>query len=245
MRNQKSKSPQSRIQNRLSKVLAAAGVASRRHCEELIFAGRVQVNGEVIKIPQHIVHIEKDKIKVDGKPISSIEQKVYYILNKPSGYICTNVKKNQSKIVLDLFEGVKERIFTVGRLDKDTEGLIIVTNDGHFANQMIHPSANITKEYLAKTDQEISHEHLLAISSGTLVEGVFVKPTSVKKIRRGTITIGVAEGKKHEVRLLLQNAGLEVKHLTRIRIGGLKLGLLPLGSWRKMTEIEKQLVFES
>lgn len=229
--------------NRLSKYLAAAGVASRRACEELIFAGRVKVNGAVVKLPQSMVD-KNDELSVDDKRITEAEKKVYFILNKPEGYICTARRTNTSKIALDLLEDVKERVFTVGRLDKDTKGLLIVTNDGHFANRVIHPSANIVKEYLAKTDAEITDEHLKAISSGTLVEGVFVKPTHVTKVRKGTVKIAVNEGKKREVRLLLQNAGLEVRELTRIRIGGLHLGLLPEGSARSLTEREREIIFE-
>lgn len=229
--------------NRLSKLLVAAGVASRRACEELIFAGRVKVNGSIVLVPQTMVDW-KDQMTVDGKSISKPEKKVYYMLNKPEGYICTARRTNQTKIALDLLEGIEERVFTVGRLDKDTKGLLIVTNDGHFANRVIHPSANIVKEYLAKTDAEITAEHLKAISSGTLVEGVFIKPAHVLKVRKGTIKIAVQEGKKREVRLLLQNAGLEVRELTRIRIGGLHLGLLPEGSARAMTEREREIIFE-
>lgn len=229
--------------NRLSKYLVAAGVASRRACEELIFAGRVKVNGSVVLAPQTMVDWN-DQMSVDDKRVTQPEKKVYFILNKPEGYICTARRTNQTKIALDLLEGVQERVFTVGRLDKDTKGLLIVTNDGHFANRVIHPSANIAKEYLAKTNAEITDEHLKAISSGTLVEGVFVKPSHVTKVRKGTLKIAVNEGKKREVRLLLQNAGLEVRELTRIRIGGLHLGLLPEGSSRPMTEREREIIFE-
>jgi 23S rRNA pseudouridine2605 synthase len=229
--------------NRLSKFLAAAGVASRRHCEELIFDGRVTVNGVVILQPQTMVN-EKDHICVDGKKIQSAEAKVYYILNKPPGYVCTAKKTGHSRIVLDLFQDVPYRLFTVGRLDKDTQGLLLVTNDGHFANEVIHPSADIHKEYLAKTDSEISADHLAAISNGTLVEGIFVKPIRVTKVRRGTLKVTISEGKKREVRMLLDAAGLKVKELTRIRIGGLHLGPLPVGSWREMTDKEKSLIFE-
>lgn len=229
---------------RLSKVMAAAGVASRRACEELIFDGRVTVDGKVVLLPQTLVDIKNADITVDGEKIGEKESKVYYMLNKPSGYICSNKRgsSERTKIILDLFEGVDERLFTVGRLDKATQGLLIVTNDGHFANKCIHPSANIHKEYMAKTNHDITHEHLVAISSGTLVEGVFVKPVSVQKVRRGTVKITVAEGKKHEVRALLEAAGLEINELTRIRIGGLHLGSLPLGKWRPMTENEKKAV---
>lgn len=228
---------------RLSKYLAAAGIASRRACETIIFAGRVAVNGTVALEPQTLVN-DEDTITVDGKSLNDSEPKVYYILNKPAGYICTSKKMGTTKIVLDLFEDVPYRLFTIGRLDKDTQGLLLVTNDGHFANKVIHPSADIQKEYLAKTNSEITAEHLMAISSGTLVEGVFVKPIRVTKVRRGTVKVAVGEGKKREVRLLLEAAGLKVQELTRIRIGGLQLGQLPTGQWREMTEIDKTLIFE-
>lgn len=229
---------------RLSKYLAASGVASRRACEELIFSGKVVVNGTAVLLPQTLVD-ENDKITVNDKLVETAEPKAYYILNKPAGYLCTAKKPNQnSKIVLDLFTEVPYRLFTVGRLDKDTQGLLLVTNDGHFANQVIHPSANINKEYLAKTDAEITAEHLKAISSGTLVEGVFVKPVKVTKVRRGTLKLTISEGKKREVRCLLEAAGLKTKELTRIRIGALQLGPLPPGSWRSLTEKEKALIFQ-
>ncbi len=229
---------------RLSKYLAAAGIASRRAAEEIIFAGKVKVNGKVVIIPQTLVG-DKDKIVVEGESVGKAEKKVYYLLNKPAGYICTNSRSTNSKIVLDLFEGVEERLFTVGRLDKDTEGLLLVTNDGHFANSVIHPSNNIHKEYLAKTDHEVTHEHLMAISHGTLVEGTFVKPIRVTKVRKGTVKVVVSEGKKREVRLLLEAAGLAVEHLTRIRIGGLILGRVAVGNWRELTEKERKLIFNN
>ena len=231
------------IKKRLSKTLAAAGVASRRACEELIFAGHVKVNGAIALLPQTMVD-ENDQITVDGQPIKKENAKVYYMLNKPPGYICSAVGNQKSRLVLDLFEDVEERLFTVGRLDKETQGLLLVTNDGHFANSVIHPSSNIQKEYVAKTTQEITPEHLFAISNGTLVEGVFVKPLRVQKVRKGTLKVTIAEGKKREVRVLLEAAGLEVKELTRVRIGGLVLGTLPVGNWRPMTEREKTLIFE-
>lgn len=228
---------------RLSKALAGAGVASRRACEELIFQGLVKVNDQIIKVPQTLVDLAVDRILVREQPIKQIESKVYYLLNKPVGYICSTRRSGQSKLVLDLFQEEGHRLFTVGRLDKDTEGLLLVTNDGHFANRVIHPSANIHKEYLVKTDQEVSHDHLVAIANGTLVEGAFVRPIRVEKVRRGTLKIVIGEGKKREVRLLLDAAGLKVKSLTRIRLGGLHLGALPVGAWRPLTDKEKQIIF--
>lgn len=222
---------------RLSKVLAACGVAARRKCEELIFAGKVFVNGEKVVIPQTLVNLEKDQITVDGKSVSLQEKKVYYMLNKPYGLLCTSKEAAGEESVLSLFDE-NLRLFTAGRLDKDTTGLLIVTNDGHFANSLIHPSKNISKEYLAKTDKEITDEHLKALCSGGLVEGVWVKPISVSKVRRGTLKMAVSEGKKREVRTLLEYVGLKVLELKRIRIGPLVLGALPEGAYRPLTQAE-------
>lgn len=228
---------------RLSKALAAAGIASRRASEELIFAGRVQVNGETIKLPQHHIDWEVDQIAVDGEIVRKEQKKVYYMLNKPTGFICTNIRPGKKKIVLDLFPEALERLFTVGRLDKETAGLLLVTNDGHFANQVIHPSSNIIKEYIVKTLQEITPEHLETLSQGARVDEKWVRPVSVRKMRKGTFRICVKEGKKHEVRIIAERAGLKVLELTRIRIGSLLLGSLPIGEYRPLTEKDKALLF--
>jgi 23S rRNA pseudouridine2605 synthase len=230
--------------NRLSKVLASAGVASRRACEELIFEGRVKVNGQIVKVPQTQVTLGKDKILVDDKSITKTPKKHYYILNKPVGYICSNTRTAKEKIVFDLFDQDLPRLFTVGRLDKDTSGLLIVTNDGHFANKVIHPSSNIEKEYLVKIDEEITDLHLKELMQGAVVEGVHVKPVRVTKVRKGTLKIVIKEGKKREIRHLLASCNLEVEQLTRIRIGSLTLNTLPIGSWREMTENEMKQVLK-
>jgi 23S rRNA pseudouridine2605 synthase len=229
------------MKKRLSKTLAAAGVASRRACEELIFKGRVVVNGEIVRTPQILVRRE-DCILVNGKKVKAEEKKVYYLLNKPAGYICTTVeKKFGAKRVLDLFSHIPYRLFTAGRLDQETTGLIIVTNDGAFANRMMHPSYNITKEYLAKTEQEITFEHLKAISDGVWIQNRHIRPITVKKVRKGTLKVVVAEGKKHEVRTLLSLAELTVKELIRLRIGPLSLGSLAPGEYRELKEEEIKL----
>ena len=230
---------------RLSKALAAAGVASRRACEELIFAGRVQVNGVTIKLPQHHVDWKVDRIVVDGEAVRKEQKKVYYMLNKPTGYICTSTRPGKKKIVLDLFPKADERLFTVGRLDKETSGLLIVTNDGHFANRVIHPSSNIIKEYVVKTMQEITPDHLETLSQGARVDEKWVRPVSVRKMRKGTFKICVKEGKKHEVRIIAERAGLKVTELTRVRIGALLLNNLAVGEYRTLTEKDKDLLFSS
>lgn len=229
--------------NRLSKVLASAGVASRRKAEEMIFAGLVTVNGEKVFKPETQVSLKKDVVCVKNKQIESSERKVYYILNKPSGYICSSSRVGNKKIVTDIFKGLPERVFTIGRLDRETTGLLLVTNDGHFANQVIHPRANIQKEYLIKTSEEINHEHLERMARGTRVEGVCVKPVRVTKVRKGTAKIVVKEGKKREVRTIVEAAGLKLLSLQRTRIGGLRLGQIPLGVFRELTDNEKKTLF--
>ena len=228
---------------RLSKALAAAGVASRRACEELIFAGRVQVNGAVVKIPQTPVSWGKDKILVDAEPVQGEQKKFSYMFNKPKGIICSSVRPGNKPIILDFFPNRDERLFTVGRLDKESTGLLLVTNDGHFAHRVIHPSSKVIKEYIVKTAQEITAEALKTLSEGARVDDKWVRPASVAKVRRGTFRICLKEGKKHEVRILAERAGLEVIELTRVRIGSLVLGPLPVGEFRVLTERDKELIF--
>jgi len=230
-------------EKRLSKTLAAAGWGSRRSSEASILAGQVTVNGVVVKAPQTFVNLAEDRICVNGKRIHKEEKKVYYILNKPKGYLCSNRRPNKRRLVLDLFTPLPFRLFSVGRLDCDTSGLLLVTNDGHFAQKVIHPSSHLSKEYLVKSRSEITYEILEKIARGALIEGVWIRPYSLRKVRKGTLRIVVKEGKKREVRLLMQNGGLTILSLTRIRIGGLHLGNLPLGAWREMSQGEKASLF--
>ncbi|PHT65012.1 hypothetical protein T459_29437 [Capsicum annuum] len=226
---------------RLSKVLAAAGVASRRSSEELIFQGRVTVNGSVCKTPQTKVDPARDVIYVNGNRLpKKLPSKIYLALNKPKGYICSSGEK-ETKSVMSLFDDFikswdkrhpgepKPRLFTVGRLDVATTGLIIVTNDGEFAHQISHPSSNLSKEYIATIDGEVHKQHLIAISEGTVIEDVHCTPDSVEllprqpDLPRPRLRIVVHEGRNHEVRELVKNAGLQLRALKRIRIGGFRL----------------------
>jgi 23S rRNA pseudouridine2605 synthase len=223
---------------RLSKILAERGIASRRGAEKIVEMGRIKVNGKVVLLPQFMVDGKKDIILLDNQPLPLVEKKVYFILNKPKGYLCTSGKEISKKKVIDLFQELKMRVFTVGRLDKDTTGLLIITNDGFFANKVIHPSSDLEKEYLVKVEEDISQEDLISISKGVEIDKKWVYPTFVKKIRRGTLKIGVKEGKKHEVKLLVQKSRQKVKELKRIRIGPFVLGNLVEGAYRKMSKKE-------
>ncbi|KAK9705129.1 hypothetical protein RND81_07G034900 [Saponaria officinalis] len=226
---------------RLAKVLAAAGVASRRSSEELIFQRKVTVNGTVCDKPQTRVDPGKDVIYVNGNRLPKrLPPKVYLALNKPKGYICSSGQK-ESKSVLCLFDDflkswdkrfpgeLKPRLFTVGRLDVATTGLIIVTNDGDFAQRVSHPSSNLTKEYLATVVGQVHKRHLMALSQGTAIDGVHCTPESVELLPRqpdnlrDRLRIVVNEGRNHEVRELVKNAGLEIHSLKRTRIGGFRL----------------------
>ncbi|KAJ4977584.1 hypothetical protein NE237_008364 [Protea cynaroides] len=226
---------------RLSKVLAAAGVASRRSSEELIFEGRVTVNGSVCKTPQTRVDPARDVIYVNGRRLAKkLPPKVYFALNKPKGYICSCGEK-ESKSVISLFDDYlknwdrrnpglpKPRLFTVGRLDVATTGLIIVTNDGDFAQRLSHPSSNLSKEYIATIDGSVNKRHFIAISEGTVIEGIQCTPDSVEllpqqpNVLRPRLRIVVHEGRNHEVREIIKNAGLELHSLKRVRIGGFRL----------------------
>ncbi|ESQ52592.1 hypothetical protein EUTSA_v10016747mg [Eutrema salsugineum] len=226
---------------RLSKVLAAAGVASRRTSEELIFDGKVTVNGSLCTAPQIRVDPTRDIIYVNGNRIpKKLPPKVYFALNKPKGYICSSGEK-EVKSVISLFDDFlaswdkrnpgtpKPRLFTVGRLDVATTGLIVVTNDGDFAQKLSHPSSSLPKEYITTVVGDVHKRHLMTISEGTIVEGVHCVPDSVElmpkqhDIPRARLRIVVHEGRNHEVREIVKNAGLEVHSLKRVRIGGFRL----------------------
>ncbi|CAM0870818.1 unnamed protein product [Alopecurus aequalis] len=224
---------------RLAKVLAAAGVASRRTSEELIFQGKVTVNGSVCTAPQTKVDIAKDSIYVNGNRIAKkLPPKLYFAVNKPKGYICSSGdEKSVVSLLDDYLKGwnklqpgtPKPRLFTVGRLDVATTGLIVVTNDGEFAQKVSHPSSNITKEYVVTIDGAVHKKNLVAISEGTKIDGVKVVPDSVEPLdaqpdtKRTRLKIVVHEGRNHEVRELVQNAGLKVYALKRVRIGRFRL----------------------
>ncbi|WP_108897150.1 pseudouridine synthase [Chlamydia serpentis] len=229
---------------RLNKFLASAGVASRRKCDEIIFSGSVTVNGRVAEGPFVLVD-SQDKVKVGGTYVH-ITKKVYFMVHKPIGYLCSSEKKFPgTKLVIDLFAHLPYRVFTVGRLDKETSGLILVTNDGEFANKIIHPSSGITKEYLLKVGRDVSAKDLEKLMGGTLIDGRHVAPASVTKIRRGTLKIVVREGKKHEIRLFAEAASLPILELKRIRIGSLVLGGLRYGEYRELTDSELATYIQS
>lgn len=231
-------------EKRLSKALADGGIAARRKAEQMIFEGRVRVNGEITLVPQTKVIPGKDKILVDEKIRVREPLKKYFLLHKPKGYTCSSVPKENEKIVLDLFRKEKTRLFTVGRLDKDTTGLLIVTNDGEFANQIIHPSSNIIKTYQLRCANEITPEHINKLKQGAYIDSKKIRPSFIKTTKKHELFIGIKEGKKHEIKILALRAKLKLRDLKRVSIGSLQLGDLPKGSFRILTKSDQKKIFD-
>ena len=232
---------------RLQKVLAQAGIASRRRCEDLIRAGRVTVNGEVVTEMGIIVDASLDSIAVDGIPIPAAEEKVYLMLHKPAGYLTTVQDERGRPTVMDLIRGLPQRLFPVGRLDKDSEGLLLLTNDGPLALRLTHPSHRVAKEYLALVQGHPGEAVLLCLRRGVAIDGRVVVPDLVERLLPAPLPevpnatwlrLVVHEGSKRLVRRLCLAVGFPVLRLIRVREGPLSLGNLPMGKWRRLSAEE-------
>ncbi len=223
---------------RLNKYLSEQGIASRREADKLIAAGLVKVNGKVVTEMGVKIDPDSDEIEVDQEQVREQRQLFYIALNKPKGYVCSMKRtKIDPNIVTDLIE-VKERIYPVGRLDKETTGLLLLTNDGTLVNQIIHPSSESEKEYEVTFFKQIPGGSLDKLRSGVKLAGEATLPTKVKKVGPAKIRIILKEGKNRQVRRICQKVGFPVKTLKRIRIKDLKLGDLPIGQWRYLSEQE-------
>lgn len=232
---------------RLHKALAVAGVASRRHSEELIQAGRVAVNGATITTMGQLVDPDRDEITVDGKPVHASTQFLYLILHKPAGYLTSMSDDHGRQTVQDLLPPLSERVFPVGRLDLASEGLLLLTNDGDLANRLTHPRYGIEREYRVQVPAPPTEPELQALLNGSEVEGREVAPKSVavEPERRGPgdehwLRVVLTEGRKREVRVLCQAAGLPVLRLVRVRYGPISLGRLRPGQVRPALPREVQ-----
>jgi 23S rRNA pseudouridine2605 synthase len=226
---------------RLQKFLAESGVASRRKSEELIKQGVVTVNGLVVTEMGFKVS-ENDIVEIDGKRMSAEENKVYIMLNKPAGYVTTVRDQFSRPGVLDLIKGVKERIYPVGRLDYDTSGLILLTNDGEFTYRMTHPRHETDKIYIAKIEGVPTDEELKIFRSGVKIDDFTTSPAKIKILNkskeRSTVEITIHEGRNRQVRKMCQAIGHPVISLKRIAVGSLSLGDLEEGNWRYLNDSE-------
>lgn len=232
---------------RLQKVLAAAGISSRRECEELIRDGRVEVDRQVITAMGARVDPARQEIRVDGIVLPS-PKLVYYVLNKPTGVVSTNRDPDGRPRVIDLLPS-DQRLFPVGRLDRNSEGLILVTNDGELANQLTHPKYGVEKTYAARVAGDMSQETLQSLRRGIRLAEGLARVTSVRVKRRHKqstdLEIVLREGRNREIRRILARVGHKVLKLTRIAMGSLKLGDLPSGAYRILTPHELRSLRQS
>lgn len=233
---------------RLQKFLSEAGVASRRKAEEMIKNGAVKVNGITAQIGD-TVDPKKDTVLVKGKKVIKQKTMRYILLNKPRGYVTTTDDDLGRKCVLELVKDVKERIYPVGRLDRVSEGALILTNDGAFANAMMHPSKHVPKTYRVTVRPEPTSEQVDILSTGVEIDGRLTAPADVyvisKEEGKAVLEIVLYEGRNRQIRRMCEALNLEVARLRRVAVGPIKLGMLPTGQWRDLTEDEVNTLFKA
>ena len=227
---------------RLNKFLAEAGIASRRGSDEIIRAGRVTVNGHKPEEMGVQVDPESDEVKIDGRMVTLRPHSVYCMLNKPVGYLTTVTDPHGRKTVMELLKDIPERIYPVGRLDFDTDGLLLITNDGSLSNALTHPRYQIEKEYRVDVNGNPTPDQLRILESGILLDGRLTGPAKINKDsvsrRKTSLLVTVTEGRKRQIRLMFRHIGFEVNGLTRLRIGPIHLGNLKDSCWRYLKETE-------
>lgn len=227
---------------RLQKFLAENGVASRRKSEELIARGKVKVNGHPVSLGDK-VDPKKDIVTVFGERVIPAESSnIYIMLNKPRGYVTTMSDEMGRKCVAELIEDIDERLFPVGRLDRDSEGLLLFTNDGEFANMMTHPSMHISKTYRVTVKPGATEEQIVEMTSGVVIDGKKTMPATIQVLNdasdRTVFQITIHEGRNRQIRKMCEAVGLETIRLKRISVGSLKLGSLSVGQYRELKKEE-------
>ena len=229
------------MEERLQKILSAAGVTSRRGAEQFLLAGRVTVNGCTASLGDK-ADPERDDIRVDGKPLRHGEARTYLMLNKPRGYVTTLSDEKGRKTVADLVKGCPARVWPVGRLDLDSEGLLLLTDDGELTYRLIHPSHEVETEYRVWVTGDAG-KALPVLRGPITLDGVPLRPARVELLGRekgeSVLSVTIHEGKNRQVRRMCALAGLTVRRLRRVREGTLRLGDLPVGKWRPLTEEER------
>ncbi|MBN2789468.1 MAG: rRNA pseudouridine synthase [Candidatus Delongbacteria bacterium] len=225
---------------RLQKYLASKGVASRRKCEEFISDGLVKVNGEVVTQLGTKVDPETDIIEFNEEKIEAIKADyIYLMINKPKGYI-TSLKQtdSDSPLVTDLLKDIKERVYPVGRLDKDSSGLLLLTNDGDLTYKLMHPSFEKEKEYIVTTEETVTKRMIERFEKGITIEGYKTQPAKVKRLQLTKISMVIKEGRNRQIRKMISKVGNNVLELKRVRVNNLRLGGLKEGEYRNLTKCE-------
>ncbi len=223
---------------RLQKFIAAAGICSRRQAETLILEGRVSVNGEVVTQLGVRVDPQTDAVSVDGRPVRPDRPKIYIALNKPAGYVSSCLQK-QEKTILELID-IPERIYPVGRLDKESTGLLLLTNDGDLHLRLSHPSFDHEKEYVVTVAAPIDDSELDRLKSGIRIDGKKTRPARVSRVSDRRFRMVLQEGRNRQIRKMVGRMGHRVTELKRLRMAGVRLGGLKEGRWRYLTEKERQ-----
>ena len=224
------------MEERLQKILSAHGVCSRRTAETWLTAGRIAVNGKPANLGDK-ADPDKDDIRVDGRPLKGPPKRTYLMLNKPRGYVTTLSDEKGRKTVADLVQGCGARVWPVGRLDLDSEGLLILTDDGELTQRLLHPSHEVEKEYLVWVKGDVSAA-LPVLRGPMALDGVPLHPAEVREAGPGVLSVVIHEGRNRQVRRMCAAAGLQVTRLRRVREGALRLGSLPPGKWRFLTDAE-------
>ena len=234
------------MQERLQKILAQAGIASRRAAEQLILSGRITVNGQVIKTMGCKVDPVSDRISFDGNPIN-LEKKIYILLHKPAGYVTTLADPQRRHVVSELVADIPQRLFPVGRLDLDTEGALLMTNDGELGNQILHPRYEVKKTYEATVKGSPGAAKLRLLEQGIELDNGRTQPAAIKVISqtpdKSLIQIIIHEGKKRQVRKMFKAIGHDVLYLKRTAYGNLRLGSLPSGKYRVLSQNDLKKIF--
>jgi len=228
---------------RLQKFLAAAGVCSRRKAEKMILQRRVAVNGNIVTRLGTRLQADTDRVTVDGQAVTTVKTLVYIMLNKPVGVV-TSCSHPGQRTVLDLVH-VKERIYPVGRLDKDSRGLLLLTSDGGLHHRLLHPSFDHEKEYEAEVDGYIPDGALRHLADGVMLKGRRTRPAAIERLSGRRFRITLKEGRNRQVRRMVGKVGRRVINLKRVRVAGIRLGRLPEGSWRHLTAREKKLLLKA
>ena len=228
------------MSEKLQKRIAAAGLMSRRAAEDCIAAGRVTVNGRLARLGDRVE--ASDAICVDGKPLPDEPKKVYIMLNKPRGYVTTLQDEKGRRDVTELLDGLDTRVYPVGRLDRDSEGLLLLTNDGDFANALMHPSHEVSKRYEVRVRGAVTDEALAALRQPMTLDGYTIRPAQVERLEAlpdgARLAVTIHEGRNRQVRRMCEQAGLSVVRLCRVSEGSLRLGQLKPGCWRPLTDEE-------
>jgi len=227
---------------RLQKIISQAGITSRRAAEELILAGRVTVNGAVVTELGSKADPDVDRVEVDGKTVKPADQMIYILINKPAGFMTTLDDPEGRQLITDLLPEIRERVYPVGRLDYNTEGLLLLTNDGDWANRLMHPRHEIEKEYHVRVRGKVQQSQLDLMKGGVELDGRATSPARVRLIKDGEqndwISVTIHEGRNRQVRRMCEAVGLSVVRLRRVRYGSLEMRGLKPGQYRLLTEAE-------